>query len=178
MNRTGRQYAVSVLSCLTFLFFACGQTDRRSPSAQTSTTADTSSEQASSSETATSTSESVGTTTQAPHSYTSSKGSIIFVDIGPNQIVTSPLNIAGTAPGPWYFEAVFPIKVLDASGAVVAHANAEAQADAKTTAPVAFTASLTFQQPTAATGTLVLHNDNPSDLPENADEVLIPIRFH
>jgi len=42
---------------------------------------------------------------------------------------------------------------------------------------VPFAVSLAFDQPTTATGTLVLQKDNPSGLPENADEITIPVRF-
>lgn len=42
---------------------------------------------------------------------------------------------------------------------------------------VQFMASLQFSTPTTTTGNLVLKKDNPSGLPQNADEVRIPITF-
>ncbi len=42
---------------------------------------------------------------------------------------------------------------------------------------VPFRAVLTFAAPATERGTLVLEKDNPSGLPENADELRIPIRF-
>ena len=41
--------------------------------------------------------------------------------------VTSPLRVEGTAPGDWFFEAVFPAELRGADGALIAEAPAEAQ---------------------------------------------------
>jgi hypothetical protein len=95
----------------------------------------------------------------------------------PNQLVSSPLAIAGRARGNWYFEASFPVKILDANGLMLAQAPAQAQGDWMTTEYVPFTLSLPFTKPTTATGTLVLEKDNPSGLPQHANELRIPIRF-
>ncbi len=62
--------------------------------------------------------------------------------------VASPLTVTGKARG-WYFEASFPVKLLDANGIVLAQGPA----------------------------TLVLMNDNPSGLPENQKEVSTPVTF-
>ena len=94
-----------------------------------------------------------------------------------NQIVTSPLTVTGEARGNWYFEASFPVKILDANGALIVQSHAEAQGDWMTTDFVPFIALLEFSKPGTQTGTLVLEKDNPSGLPENAAEVRIPIRF-
>jgi hypothetical protein len=42
---------------------------------------------------------------------------------------------------------------------------------------VSFQASLQFSPPTTASGTLILHNDNPSGLPANDKEIRIPVYF-
>jgi len=95
----------------------------------------------------------------------------------PNAVVGSPLIVRGEARGGWYFEASFPIKILDANGKVLAQAPAQAQGEWMTTNFVPFEGTLTFSKPTTATGTLVLEKDNPSGLPQNAQEVRIPVRF-
>lgn len=95
----------------------------------------------------------------------------------PDAAVTSPLVVAGQAPGTWYFEASFPVKLLDADGNLLAQAPAQAQGDWMTTAPVTFSATLNFAVPPTATGTLVLEKDNPSGLPENAGSVEVPVTF-
>lgn len=91
--------------------------------------------------------------------------------------VESPLVVVGEARGTWYFEASFPIELVDANGLRLAIVPAQAQEDWMTEAFVPFSATLTFNAPTTATGTLILHKDNPSGLPEYDDELRIPIRF-
>lgn len=94
-----------------------------------------------------------------------------------NQLVRSPFVVRGEARGPWYFEASFPVRLLDANGRELALAPAQAQGDWMTESFVPFEVRLSFATPTTETGTLVLQNDNPSGLPENAFEYRIPVRF-
>ncbi len=94
-----------------------------------------------------------------------------------NQIVTSPLEIQGEARGTWYFEASFPVKLLDGNGNEIASGIASAQSDWMTENFVPFKLKLVFNKPTTATGTLVLIKDNPSGLPQNDAQVSFPIRF-
>jgi hypothetical protein len=43
---------------------------------------------------------------------------------------------------------------------------------------VPLTSTLTLSSlPTTATGTLILHKDNPSGLPENDDALIVPVKF-
>lgn len=93
------------------------------------------------------------------------------------EVVSSPLVVRGEARGAWYFEAQFPVRLLDADGRVLASAPAHAVGDWMTDQMVPFEATLTFDRPAAVTGTLVLEKDNPSDLPQNADSRSIPVRF-
>jgi len=94
-----------------------------------------------------------------------------------NSEVKSPLEIKGEARGNWYFEASFPIKLLDANGQELATAIATAEGDWMTTDFVPFKATLNFSTPQTSTGTLVLIKDNPSGLPENDDSVQVPVKF-
>ena len=106
------------------------------------------------------------------------KASLITVDnVAPNSVVTSPLTLAGSAVGPWYFEASFPVELKDGLGTTIATSIAEAQADWMTTAFVPFTTTLTFATPATPTGTLILHKDNPSGEPVNDDQLIIPVAF-
>ena len=93
----------------------------------------------------------------------------------PNQEVQSPLLVEGSARGTWFFEAVFPVKLLDASGKEIATGQGHAIGDWMTTDFVAFSTSLDFQVDAKQNGTLVLQNDNPSGLPQNAKELDIPL---
>ncbi len=95
----------------------------------------------------------------------------------PNQTVSSPLKLEGSARGFWFFEASFPVKLLDKDGNVIAQAIAQAKDDWMTEDFVPFEAELLFSDPGAGKGTLVLQKDNPSGLPENDDELRIPISF-
>ena len=95
----------------------------------------------------------------------------------PNQKVASPLKVSGKARGNWYFEASFPVKILDSNGKELGIVPAQAKGEWMTTEFVQFEATLTFEKPTTKTGTLVLQKDNPSGLPKYDDSISIPIRF-
>ncbi len=95
-----------------------------------------------------------------------------------NAIVASPLTIAGKAKGTWFFEASFPIVLLDADGNVLVESHATALDDWMTEDFVPFKAALLFATPAAGTtGTLVLKKDNPSGLPEHDASIEIPVKF-
>ena len=95
----------------------------------------------------------------------------------PNGVVNSPLEVRGEARGSWFFEAVFPVRLLDANGQVIQQVQAHAQGDWQTESFVQFTADFSFSPPKTDTGTLVFNNDNPSGLPENDKELRMPVRF-
>lgn len=96
----------------------------------------------------------------------------------PGMAVTSPLRVTGEARGSWFFEASFPVRLLDADGREIALVPAQAQGEWMTENFVPFEAVLEFSPPASGTrGILVLEKDNPSALPENADELRIPLRF-
>ncbi len=94
-----------------------------------------------------------------------------------NDVVQSPLVVSGQALGTWYFEASFPVRLLDANGNELASTPAQAQSDWMTTDMVPFTATLTFSTPVTPTGTLILKNDNPSGDPQRDKQISIPVRF-
>jgi len=93
------------------------------------------------------------------------------------EIIKSPLTIEGEARGNWYFEASFPIQLLDGNGKELAIKPAQAQGDWMTSSYVPFRAVLEFTKPATQYGTLVLKKDNPSGLPEHDDELRVPVRF-
>ncbi len=94
----------------------------------------------------------------------------------PNQTITSPLEIRGAARGNWFFEASFPIKLVDEKGKIIAEGQAEATEEWKTENFVPYKAVLEFKT-TAESGKLILEKDNPSGLPENKNQLEVPIRF-
>jgi hypothetical protein len=96
----------------------------------------------------------------------------------PNQTVASPLTVTGRARGPWYFEASFPVKLLDSNNNVLAQGIAEAQGDWMTTDFVPFSATLTgFTPPVGTTGTLVLEKSNASGDPQYDASISVPVNF-
>ncbi len=123
----------------------------------------------------------VATTTPSTSTTTlpiTGKENLIRVtSVSSNQIVASPLTIEGMARGYWYFEASFPVELRDGNGKVLASGPATARTDWMTEEFVPFSITLTFARPVTATGTLILHKDNPSGLPENDNELRIPVRF-
>ena len=92
-------------------------------------------------------------------------------------VVSSPLIIKGQARGNWYFEAQFPVRLLDGSGKEIARGIAQAQGEWMTEAFVPFEATLTFDKPVSGTGQLILQKDNPSGLPENDKSISVPVKF-
>ena len=94
-----------------------------------------------------------------------------------NEKISSPLLITGEARGFWFFEATFPLKLLDDQGNIIVQHYAQVKGDWMTEDFVPFESELVFEAPTTQKGWLVLEKDNPSSLPENADELRIPIIF-
>ena len=95
----------------------------------------------------------------------------------PNSIIKSPLVIKGKARGTWYFEASFPVKLLDENGKEIAAHYAQAQDEWMTENFVPFESRIEFTAMAGTKGTLILQKDNPSGLPEYDDELRIPVIF-
>lgn len=95
----------------------------------------------------------------------------------PNELTESPLEIRGEARGYWFFEASFPVKLLDGNNKEIGWGIAQAKSDWMTEDFVPFEAKIEFQSPMTKKGILILEKDNPSGLPENADELHFPVRF-
>ena len=92
-------------------------------------------------------------------------------------LITSPLTVAGEARGSWYFEASFPVRLVDAGGKELVVVPAQAKAEWMTPNFVPFEVQLSFVAPSSPGGFLILQKDNPSGLPEHADSLVIPVRF-
>lgn len=99
-------------------------------------------------------------------------------------IVSSPLYMSGSAPGTWYFEASFPIVLVDWDGKTIGQGAAQAESDWMTTDKVPFKATLEFTAPECAQttdychrGAIILKNDNPSGDPARDKAVEIPVLF-
>lgn len=91
--------------------------------------------------------------------------------------VPSQFGVEGTARGAMFFEATFPIKLLDKNGDVLVQTHADAQGDWMTEGQVPFKAMITVPAQYAGDATLVFSKDNPSGLPENDASVSYSIRI-
>ena len=115
--------------------------------------------------------------TEEVHNTGNSDGLIRVTSPTTNAVIEGRLSIDGEARGTWFFEASFPIVLLDSDGNELATVVAQAQGEWMTEDFVPFHTELVIPATTMATGTLVFHNDNPSGLPEHARELRIPVRF-
>ncbi len=108
---------------------------------------------------------------------------LIVVDAPrPQQAIQSPVVIRGKARGSWYFEASFPIVLVDGDGRIIASGHGQAQDNWMTENFVPFEAVLSFDVPEHAEafgkrGTIILKNDNPSGAANLDKAVEIPILF-
>lgn len=94
-----------------------------------------------------------------------------------NESIGSPITIKGEARGNWYFEASFPIALYDSNDILLAEAPAQAKGEWMTEDFVPFELTLSFPKPTTTSGKIVLKKDNPSGLPENDEQIEIPVLF-
>ncbi len=111
------------------------------------------------------------------------KSNLIHLDTPrPGEEIASPATLTGAARGYWFFEATFPVVVVDWDGKVIGEGFATAQDEWMTEDFVPFTATVSFSVEEisgryARHGTLILKRDNPSGLPENDDALEVPVRF-
>lgn len=95
-----------------------------------------------------------------------------------NEKITSPLIVKGQARGSWFFEASFPITLQDSDGNILVRGYAMTSDNWMTTDFVSYESiPLNFPAPNTDAGTLILHKDNPSGLPEHDEELRIPVKF-
>ncbi len=96
----------------------------------------------------------------------------------PGAEIKNPLTITGQARGYWYFEASFPVFLVDWDGKIIAQGIATAKDNWMTEDFVPFEAKLEFVADKNAysnRGALILRKDNPSGLPEYDDALEIPV---
>jgi len=104
----------------------------------------------------------------------------------PNEVVKSPLIIKGKAKGNWFFEATFPVILVDWDGKIISEGYVQAKEDWMTNDFVEFEGKLEFKNPAfpntdtnhfSHRGTLILKNNNASGLPEHQLSFEVPIIF-
>ncbi len=93
----------------------------------------------------------------------------------PGAVTGKEFSVVGQARGTWFFEASFPVELLDKDGNVLASGIAQAQGEWMTTEFVPFKVDLKAPESYIGPATLVLKKDNPSGLPENDASISFPI---
>jgi hypothetical protein len=109
--------------------------------------------------------------------YDNASSDMIMVEVPyPGAVVGKEFTVVGEARGNWFFEASFPIEVLDADGNTIVSSYATAEGEWMTTDFVPYKSEV-IELPSTYIGpaTLVLRKDNPSGLPENDASMSFPI---
>ncbi|MCX6724126.1 MAG: hypothetical protein NT155_03100 [Candidatus Staskawiczbacteria bacterium] len=109
-------------------------------------------------------------------SVTGVQGLTIF-SLRPNQEISSPLKITGAVNGNGWagFEGqVGTVALLDNSGKSIASAPLTATTDWMKF-PASFEANLDFKSDVPQSGTLVFHNENPSDMRDKDRTFVLPV---
>src|SRR3989338_4324891 len=106
--------------------------------------------------------------TPSPAAFTS-ENVRVFSPV-PGAAVSRQFTVLGEARGSWFFEASFPIKVVDANNNQVGTGIAMTADNWMTTEFVPFSAQVTVEN-YSGPATIVLLKDNPSGLPELEDSV-------
>lgn len=107
--------------------------------------------------------------------YTNSSTDLITVlSPTPGSVTGKVFTLMGEARGNWYFEASFPVTVLDADGAVLVETYATAQGEWMTTEFVPYMSEITIPEDYIGPATLVLKKDNASGLPEHDASISFP----
>jgi hypothetical protein len=93
------------------------------------------------------------------------------------QIIKNPLIITGEARGTWFFEATFPVRLIDSNGNEIALHYAQAEGEWMTEDFVPFKSQIEFDRPDTSEGVLILEKNNPSDMREYDAQIEIHVRF-
>ncbi len=101
--------------------------------------------------------------------------SMIKLDlVRPGVTVLPKFIVSGEARGQWYFEASFPVEVLDKDGKQIAQGIAQAQGEWMTEEFVPFRAEVNVGD-YSGPATIVLKKDNPSGMTENDASLSVPV---
>jgi hypothetical protein len=92
----------------------------------------------------------------------------------PDARITSPLRASGSADNSWYFEAVFPARLMARDGTLIAEAPAIAASDWTQDGVVPFNVEMAFTVDEETPATLVLEEDMPGEN-EAPRQVRIPL---
>ncbi len=107
--------------------------------------------------------------------WSNTDDSMIKLDlIRPGVTVLPKFIVSGEARGPWFFEASFPVEVLDQEGKQIAQGIAQAQGEWMTEEFVPFRAEVNVGD-YSGPATLILKKDNPSGESKNDASLSVPV---
>ena len=112
----------------------------------------------------------------SPYAYRNASGDTITVDTPQaGAVVGKSFSVLGHARGAWFFEASFPVEVVDGNGTIIATAVAHTDANWMTNDFVPFKADLMVPTSYIGPATVVLKKDNPSGDVANDASLSYPI---
>ena len=107
--------------------------------------------------------------------YANTDSNMIVVDLPfPGAVTGKTFSVIGKARGNWFFEASFPLEVLDANGNLLYQGIGQATSDWMTTEFVPFKADIVIPGTYIGKATLILRKDNPSAEPQYDASISFP----
>lgn len=102
---------------------------------------------------------------------------LILDNLKNNDLINSPLSISGKVDSNWFFEASFPVKILDNNRNIIKETTATTKEDWTKDGQISFNVNVEFDPKDFISGFMILRNDNPSGLKENIKSLEVPIKF-
>lgn len=107
--------------------------------------------------------------------YNNASADMITVELPtPGAVTGQTFSVIGKARGMWFFEASFPIEILDKDGKILVQAIAQAQGDWMTEEFVPYKADIKIPNAYTGKATILLKKDNPSGLVEKDASISFP----
>ncbi len=110
--------------------------------------------------------------------YNNASADLITVELPfPEAVTAKDFSVIGQARGGWFFEASFPIIVLDKDGKTLATGVAKALDNWMTNDFVFFQGDIHIPKTYTGKATLILKKDNPSGIPSKDASISFPIHI-
>ena len=108
--------------------------------------------------------------------YINASANLIVVELPfPGAVTGKEFSVIGKARGFWFFEASFPMELLDKDGKIIATGYSQAEGEWMTEDFVSFRGEIKVPESYIGPATLVLKKDNASGLPEHDASISFPI---
>ncbi len=108
--------------------------------------------------------------------YDRASADLIVVELPfPGAVTGKEFSVIGKARGYWFFEASFPLELLDKDGKVLVNSFAQAESEWMTEDFIPFKGEIKVPESYIGPATLILRKDNASGLPEHDASISFPI---